>query len=140
MDVFISWSGARSRYIADSLRTWLPKVLQSTKPWMSDQDIGAGSRWLAEITTTLNSARIGIICVTPENQANPWLLFESGALSKTLVQACVCPLVFDMTPGQLTGPLTQFQANPITPEGIGKVVSTINKELGERALGAQQVE
>lgn len=115
-------------------------VVQSVKPWMSNEDIAAGARWLAEVSTTLNSAKVGIICVTPENQHNPWLLFEAGALSKTLEQTCVCPLVFEMTPGQLDGPLTQFQANSLNREGIGKVIATINKGLGERQIDSHQLD
>lgn len=115
-------------------------VVQSVKPWMSDEDIAAGSRWLAEVSSTLNSAKIGLICVTPENQHNPWLLFEAGALSKTLEQLCVCPLVFEMTPGQLAGPLTQFQANRLDRDGIGRVVATINRSLGEREIDPRQLE
>lgn len=140
MQIFISWSGQRSKELAEAIRTWLPKVIQSVKPWMSDQDISAGSRWLTEVSATLNNASIGLICVTPENQHNPWLLFEAGALSKTLEQTCVCPLVFEMSPGQLTGPLTQFQANPLDRGGIGKVLSTINNSLGERRIESQQLE
>lgn len=115
-------------------------VVQSAKPWMSDEDIAAGARWLTEISATLNSAKVGIICVTPENQHNPWLLFEAGALSKTLEQTCVCPLVFEMTPGQLDGPLTQFQANSLNREGVGKVIATINKGLAERQIDSHQLD
>ena len=99
MKVFISWSGQRSHYIADSLRGWLPRVIQSLRPWMSDEDIAAGSRWLPEIAKELSDARVGVLCITPENQSSPWLLFEAGALSKTLDQTFVCPLLFDMRPG-----------------------------------------
>jgi hypothetical protein len=108
MHVFVSWSGERSRQIAEAIRGWLPKVLQSVRPWMSAEDIGAGARWLSEVSATLNASTVGLICVTPENQHNPWLLFEAGALSKTVDQTCVCPILFEMTPGQLNGPMTQF--------------------------------
>ncbi|MBI2307495.1 MAG: toll/interleukin-1 receptor domain-containing protein [Rhodocyclales bacterium] len=140
MNIFISWSGDRSRLIAEAIRVWLPKVMQSVKPWMSDQDISAGARWLTEVSSTLNTTSVGLICVTPENQHNPWLLFEAGALSKTIEQTCVCPIVFEMTPGQLDGPLTQFQANNLDRIGIGKVLTTINSGLGDRRLEAQQLE
>lgn len=140
MQVFISWSGDRSKQIAEAIRNWLSKVVQSVKPWMSQEDIAAGSRWLTEISETLNSAKIGIICVTPENQHNPWLLFEAGALSKTLEQTCVCPLVFEMTLGQLEGPLTQFQANSLDRDGIGKVIHTINKCLDDRQIDSHQLD
>ena len=129
MKVFISWSGARSRFIAESLRSWLPRVLQSVRPWMSGVDISAGARWFPELPNQLSEARVGLICITPENQLNPWLLFEAGALSKTVDQTFVCPILLDLSPSQLTGPLAQFQARELTREGIDKIVSTLNRAL-----------
>lgn len=134
MKVFISWSGPRSRHVADSLRSWLPKVLQSLRPWMSDEDIAAGARWLPEIAGELSSAQVGVLCVTPENQSNPWLVFEAGALSKTLAQTFVCPMLFGMDPGQLSGPLAQFQAGKFDKTGVSRLIETMNTALGEHAL------
>jgi hypothetical protein len=140
MQVFVSWSGSRSKLVGEAIRAWLPKVIQSIKPWMSNEDIEAGSRWLTEISDTLTKSKIGIICVTEENQHNPWLLFEAGALSKTLEQTCVCPILFEMNPGQLSGPLTQFQSNKLTIDGILKVLHTLNNNLGDIKLEASELE
>ena len=116
MRVFISWSGERSKHIALSLKGWLPDVLQAVKPWMSDTDIESGQRWQKEISTQLEVCKFGIICVTPENQAKPWLNFEAGALSKTLgSEAYVRPYLYDMEPGDLVGPLPQFQLRKVRP-------------------------
>lgn len=134
MKVFISWSGQRSRYLAEALRNWLPRVVQSIRPWMSDEDITAGSRWLNDISTELKDTKIGILCVTPENQANPWLVFEAGALSKTVEQPFVCPLLFDMSPGQLTGPLTQFQAVSFDRNGFQRLLTNLNGAPGHTPL------
>ena len=54
MKVFISWSGTRSKLIATALRKWLPYIMQSVEPWMSDTDINAGARWSREIEKELN--------------------------------------------------------------------------------------
>lgn len=141
METFISWSGPRSKLVAEAIRTWLPKVIQSARPWMSAEDIDAGARWLPDVAGTLNHAKVGIICVTPENQHNPWLLFEAGALSKTLEQTRVCPLAFEMSPGQIKGPLSQFQANELNRIGIGKVLKTINESMGsERAINSSALD
>ena len=134
MKVFLSWSGPRSKFISETLRWWLPRVIQSVKPWMSDQDISAGSRWLKDVSSELSEARLGIICVTPENQNNPWLLFEAGALSKVFDQAHVCPFLIGLTPTQLVGPLSQFQASEVSREGTLKIISTINNVFGQLKL------
>ena len=44
MKVFISWSGTRSKALANALHKWLPMVLQYVEPWVSDSDIDAGER------------------------------------------------------------------------------------------------
>ena len=44
MKVFISWSGDRSKYIAETLQEWLRRVLQATEPWISTQ-IDKGLVW-----------------------------------------------------------------------------------------------
>src|ERR1700674_605097 len=82
-NVFISWSGNRSKHVAVALRDWLPVVIQAAKPFMSSGDIDRGSRWLGELTTVLEVTKVGIVCLTPENLNSAWLLFEAGALSKT---------------------------------------------------------
>ena len=60
-NVFISWSGARSRAIADALREWLPAVIQTARPFMSETDIDKGSRGLDEIVRALEGIKVGII-------------------------------------------------------------------------------
>lgn len=42
-NVFISWSGDRSK-VAAALYDWLPMVAQTAEPWMSEEDIEEGSR------------------------------------------------------------------------------------------------
>ena len=135
MEVFISWSDKRSKHIALSLKQWLPEVLQAVKPWMSDTDIESGQKWQKRILTTLEVCKFGIICVTPENQAKPWLNFEAGALSKTLgSETYVCPYLYDMEPGDLVGPLTQFQSRRrLIRRALGQPVFNINNRLDENA-------
>ena len=89
MRVFISWSGTKSRLLAEALRDWIPYVLPSAEPWMSATDIVPGARWSIEIASQLDTANVGIICLTPENIDAPWIMFEAGALSKTLSRALV---------------------------------------------------
>src|ERR1041384_999278 len=101
MRVFLSWSGPRSKYVASALRNWLPRVIQAVEPWMSDHDIASGSRWSDEIDVILEECKVGIICLTPENQNNAWLMFESGAVSKTLSDTFVIPFLYGLTPREI---------------------------------------
>lgn len=127
MKVFISWSGSRSKAVAVALRDWLPLVLQYVKPWVSDKDIGAGDRWAQSIAGELEAANFGIICITPENLQSEWILFEAGALSKSMLDAKVIPLLFKLELSDLSGPLSQFQAQKIEESGLMEVVKAINK-------------
>lgn len=101
---------------------------------MSDRDIEKGQRWFEQIGRTLESHHFGIICTTPENYTAPWLLFEAGALSKSLGEARVCPLLLGLSHGELTGPLQQFQATIVAHDDMFKLVRTINTQLGDAKL------
>lgn len=127
MKVFISWSGPLSREIAIALRDWLRNAVQSLDPYMSDEDIPAGARWLADLSSELANTAFGILCVTRENVATPWLNYEAGALSKTVEDtACVVPLLIDFDSPLPQGPLAQFQSVTIERAGMFKLLQSLN--------------
>lgn len=135
MRVFISWSGDRSRAVADVLRQWFPSVLQAVRPYFSPDDVAKGARWSSEIAKELEASSVGLLVVTPENQEAPWLLFEAGALAKNLDRSKVCPLLFGaMEPTDVKGPLVQFQAAQFSETEMKRVIKMMNAELGEVAL------
>jgi hypothetical protein len=134
MRVFISWSGTRSKIIAAALHDWLPNVLQSLQPWMSAADVEKGARWSTDIGLQLQEARVGIICLTPENVAEPWILFEAGALSKTLDSTFVCTYLFDLEMSDLTWPLALFQGTKSEKDDTRKLLRTVNRALGANSL------
>ena len=134
MKVFISWSGERSKELANLLRRWLPGVIQAVRPYFSPDDIAKGSRWSTDVAKELSESRVGIICLTPENLEAPWVQFEAGALSKNLDQSRVCPILFELDPADITGPLVQFQSSRFEKGDIERVVRMINEELEDRSL------
>jgi TIR domain len=130
MKVFLSWSGPRSKAAALMLRQWLPDVIQSIEPWMSAEDIDAGARWNNELTNKLAETRCGIICLTKDNQLAPWVLFEAGALSKSIEKTFVIPYLIDLVPSDiLPGPLTQFQTKRANKAETWELVRTLNGAL-----------
>jgi TIR domain/Protein of unknown function (DUF3553) len=139
MKVFISWSGERSRAVAEVFRDRLPNVIQTVSPWVSLADIEKGARWSTDIAVQLEECRVGLICLTPENVSAHWLLFEAGALSKTLDKTFVCPYLLNLQPTDIQGPLSQFQATTTEKEETRKLLHTINKALGDYTLQASQV-
>ena len=134
MDIFISWHGKRSHAAAESLRGWLPLIVNAFRPWLSSADIDKGARWRTELSTKLGSATAGIFCLTPSNLTAPWLLFEAGAISKAPETTYVCTLLIDLQPSDVKDPLAQFQATKATKEDIHQLVKNLNKALGEQAM------
>lgn len=135
MLVFISWSGPRSKAIAEALEHWLAQVIQAAEPWIS-QDMDKGLRWGHEIADRLERSKVGIICLTKSNLDAKWIHFEAGAISKTK-DAYVCTLLLDVNPSDVEQPLAQFQHTTTEKEQILQLLKTINKvveKTGEKAL------
>lgn len=130
--VFISWSGEPSRTVGLALKRWLPSVMHTIEPWMSQEDIKPGSRWGAEISHALAEIHFGVICVTEINQSSPWLSFEAGALAKTLDMGRVCPYLVRLLPTKLVGPLSQFQSVRADKNGTLQLVLSINESIEQR--------
>ena len=127
MKVFISWSGERSHVLADALHEWMPLVLHYVEPWLSQADIEAGQRWAEQVAKELETSNSGIICVTRENVGSPWVLFEAGALAKSMQGSRVIPLLLDLEVRDITGPLAQFQAKKVDRVGLSEVIQSLNQ-------------
>ena len=140
MKVFISWSGEHSNKIAEVLKKWLKHVIQSVEPFVSSEDISKGARWSSNIAKELQNTNFGILCVTKDNFQQPWLLFEAGALSKTIDTSYVVPLLFNLEPSDLSdSPLLQFQAATFSKDEIKKLIDAINN-ASENKLDAHELE
>lgn len=96
---------------------------------MSEQDIPAGARWGQEIGSHLEKADFGIICLTEQNLDAPWILFEAGALAKSLGTARVCPYLFGIQPSDVKEPLSQFQAKRANEAETLDLIRELNQTL-----------
>ncbi|MEE1753957.1 toll/interleukin-1 receptor domain-containing protein [Streptomyces sp. SP18CS02] len=134
MRIFISWSGNASRQCAEVLRSWLPIMNQSIEPFVSSQDISKGERGLHKIADKLQESAYGIVCVTRDNQAAPWINFEAGALSRELGESRLAPFLLDLAVKDLSaGPMTQFQATESSSrDDVLALVKSINDKCEKR--------
>lgn len=133
MQVFISWSGERSRLVAGLLNEWLGNVMQHLETWYSPE-MDRGSVWFNDIFNALANSSAGIICLTSENLNNPWILFESGAIAKGVTSNRVYTLTIDLEPEAIKPPLGQFNATKPTHDDMWKLVESINNFSEKDAL------
>lgn len=134
MKVFISWSGKRSRAVAELLNDWTKCVLQATRPWLSTRDIDRGALWFSEIHDQLKDTSVGIVCLTQDNRNRPWILFEAGALAKGLSSNRVCTFLIDLKPSDLEDPLAQFNHTLPERSSVWELIRTLNNCLDTNAL------
>jgi hypothetical protein len=119
MKVFISWSGDYSKQLAAAIHWWVPKVLSQVDVYFSDIDIEVGSRWYHSIVDNLEKSDAGLVILTPENITRQWIMFEAGAMARSVTQARVCPILFGITKSEWNlkgGPLSFFQAVEFTEQ------------------------
>jgi hypothetical protein len=140
MKVFISWSGPLSKKLAEAIRDWLPGVIQMVTPYFTPSDIEKGGRWSTDVAKELSSSEIGILCITRDNIHSDWILFEAGALSKSLEKSHVCPILFGINNADLAGPLKQFQTTEFLRADFLKLITVINGRLGEGKLPPKTLE
>ncbi len=126
MKIFLTWSGEYSKRVAAAWRAWLPLVIQSAEPFMSEDDIDKGSKWFHEISKTLSDSNFGVVFLTPDNLDAPWIHFEAGALSKYLDESHVVPFLVEVRTDSVVGPLSQFQKTSFEKEDVRRLIGAIN--------------
>jgi hypothetical protein len=143
MKVFISWSGERSKAVAQTLYTWLKDVMPSVDPWLSLEDISKGKRWTIELARQLEAIHVGVVCLTPENLIEPWLLFEAGAISKLQMEkdAHLCTYLIEVPYMDLPEPLQAFQSTEANKEDTYRMIWGINMamEQGQGRLRSDEL-
>ncbi len=64
----------------------------------------------------------------------PWIMFESGALSKNVGRSKVVPILVDIETDEIRGPLTQFQCAKFEATEMKRVLRMLNSELRNASL------
>lgn len=126
MKLFISWSGEFSQRVAEKLSIWIPTIIQSVEVFYSPDDIAKGENWSNRLSEELDDCSFGIICLTPENVAAPWVHFEAGALSKSL-NARVSAIMLNISPSDVKGPLAHYQNTAFERKDFFRLFQSINK-------------
>lgn len=129
MKVFLSWSGPRSRAIAEALNDWLRRVIQAVRPFYSPE-IEKGAKWSSEVDEALEGTRFGVICLTPDNLTSPWIHYEAGALAKTK-DALIWTFLHGLAPADVPPPLGKFQHTVAEKGDVLLLLKTINGRLAE---------
>ncbi|EPY4494368.1 toll/interleukin-1 receptor domain-containing protein [Klebsiella quasipneumoniae] len=140
MKIFVSWSGSRSKAVAELFSDWLKCVIQVSQPWISTRDIDRGAIWFSEINDKLRDVSVGVVFLTQENKDKPWILFETGALAKGLTSNRVCTFLIDLKPTDLQDPLAQFNHTLPEKSGLWELIRTINSSITENPLDDKTLE
>lgn len=129
MKIFLSWSGERSRAVAEALYDWLPRVIQALKLFYSPE-IEKGSDWSTVLDAALKDTGFGIICLTPDNLKSHWIHFEAGALFKTQ-GAMIWTFLHGINHGDVDQPLGKYQHTVAEKEDVYRLLTSINGRLAE---------
>jgi hypothetical protein len=125
--VFVSWSGEKSRDVAQAFHDVLPSILHAVEPFISSKDIRVGTRWQGEVAGELDETDFGLVFVTRENQNASWLNFEAGALAKSVDSSRVVPVAIDLSVAEVSNPLGQFQAITLSKSDIKEMLESMNE-------------
>lgn len=140
MKVFLSWSGDLSLAVAEALHALISNVIQTVEPFISSHNIRDGSMWNPEINDQLKTTTFGVVCLTPENQSKPWVVYEAGALSKGNREASVAVLLIGMEPNDVDGPLAQFNHTRLNKESIRKLLHSVNNASASASIAISKLD
>ncbi len=133
LDVFLSWSGRKGEILARRIHEWLPAIVPDVRSFFSP-NIEPGAMWSTEIAAAVRKSRFAILCITHESLSSPWLQFEAGALWRgALDSGHVCPLLFEVSVGDLPDPLKLFQAKRFDKSGFREVCKVLGRKTGLEA-------
>lgn len=128
IDVFLSWSGARSECLARYVHNSLPTIVPGVRLFYSPA-IDPGATWTNAIAAAIRKSRVAILCITRDNLLSPWLQFEAGALWQRPGGAtAVCPLLLDVSHKDLPGTLQLFQTRHFDKKGFKELCEFLGRK------------
>jgi hypothetical protein len=128
MKVFISQSGPKSLALGQAMQTFVRRLIPGAEPWLSPTGIEKGTRWISELTESLEEATAGLICLTPHNLTAPWILFEAGVLSHDRSRR-VWTFLLDVRNEQVGPQMGQFQATGTTRDDVLLMMKSMNERI-----------
>lgn len=155
MRVFICWSGDFGLLMARAVEALLKTAFKNGSPTEVipefSERIEKGAFWVKELEERLRRSEAGIVCLTPQNLDSSWMHFEAGALALRLASGTITapampsrsgsatdleqrlpiyPLLHEVTPAQITGPLAAYQATTVTKQDILTLLESIAVRAG----------
>jgi len=142
MNLFISWSGRRSRELAEAMLDWLPRLFKDDQigELYLSSELDKGRPWFEQISKALADCHAALLCLTPEGAMSPWMHFEAGAIAKTLFSPKGDPLwqpanreprvftyLHQVRPGEVSGALAQYQATVANREDTRRLVDSLGR-------------
>lgn len=102
-------------------------MIHFAEPFISSDDILVGQRWSGVLERELAASDFGILCVSKQSLASPWLLFEAGVLSGRYGSSKrVVPYLIDLPVGDLPAPLGLFNATAADEAGTFRLIHSLN--------------
>lgn len=142
MKIFICWSEDMGMELAGKLHEFLPQFIPALKPddIFFSTKIAKGTRWFDEVNKELDSADVGLVCVTREALQSGWIHFEAGALASAVRKrkrqgrgegGTLYTYLLGVDPGELRGPLAEFQSTTFDREDTKKLCDAVVTSMRE---------
>ena len=139
MNIFMSWSGARSKKMGEFLSNWIPKIFPSSSIFFSP-DIPTGEEGFNTINNELGQSDIGIFLFTRENIDSIWMGYEAGAIKHNHNSGKVLAIFLDEGLNEVNlGPFHYLQHANWDGAEFVKVIRTINDLLESKRLNPDRL-
>jgi hypothetical protein len=138
MKVFLGWSGARSKALANVIGAFIEALVPDCHVFFSPSDIDKGRQWRGAVAQQLQESDAGVWCLTSRSLKSFWIPFEAGAISKASTPSRVCPLLFGMAPSKLPSPLADFHTATFEKAEVWSLIKSLWPADGPNAADLER--